>query len=382
MIYLDNSATTRPFDEVAAQMVACMQEGYANPSSLYGPGLAVERQLRAVREQLRALAHAPGYGVTFVSGGTEANNLALRGSLPKVPQGHILTTVMEHPSVLEVFRSLEQDGWEVGYLPVTPEGQVTPEALSGALRPDTRLVSIMQVNNETGALQDVRALGAALREHPARPLFHVDGVQAFLRVPVDLASWGVDLYTVSAHKLHGPKGVGALLHGPRVRLRPLVYGGGQEAGLRSGTENVPGILGLGAALSQFQAHGEAWRAQLRAMKVALGSGILQRLDGVHVNGPAMEAGAPHILSLSLEGVRGETLLHSLEAEGIYVSTGSACSSHKKGVSPVLLAHGVPQSLAEGAIRISLSPMNRPEDMDAAAEAVARAARHLRKFRRK
>ena len=382
MIYLDNSATTRPFDEVAAQMVACMQEDFANPSSMYALGLRVERKMQAVREQLCALARAPGYGATFTSGGTEGNNLALRGSLPRVPDGHLITTVMEHPSVLEVFHGLEQAGWAVSYLPVTPEGQVAPEALSRALRPDTRLVSIMQVNNETGALQDLSALGAALRGHPARPLFHVDGVQAFLRTPVDLALWGVDLYTLSAHKLHGPKGVGALLHGPRARLHPIVLGGGQEAGLRSGTENAPGILGLGEALRQFEAHGEAWRAQLRAMKLALGEGVLRRVSGVRVNGPALSGGATHILNLSFEGVRGETLLHSLEAEGVYVSTGSACSSHKKRVSPVLLAHGVPQALAESAIRISLSPMNRMEDMEQAAEKIAKAVAHLRKFRRK
>lgn len=382
MIYLDNSATTRPFDETVAEMVACMQEGFANPSSMYAPGLAVERRMASVRAQVCSLAHAPGYGVTFTSGGTEGNNLALRGCLPRGEKGHLVTTSIEHPSVLEVFHALEQEGWDVTYLPVTEAGQVTPEALRTALRPDTRLVSIMQVNNETGALQDLAALGQVLREAPAQPLFHVDGVQAFCRVPLEMKAWGMDLYTLSAHKLHGPKGMGALLHGPRARLHPLVYGGGQEQNLRSGTENVPGILGLGAALTQFQAHGPAWRDHLRACKVRLAEAVRSGLDGVHVNGPCAEDGAPHILSLALEGVRGEVLLHTLEGQDIYVSTGSACSSHKKRVSPVLLSHGVSPALADATIRISLSPTNTLEEMDEAAAAIVAAVTHLRKFRRK
>lgn len=383
MIYLDNSATTRPFESVIACMTECMREGFANPSSLYGPAVKVERQMTAVRETLLAMNGCPGGRVIFTSGGTESNNLAIVGTASACRQkGHLVTTAMEHPSVLEVCRKLAGEGWELDILPVSHTGQVDEAALAACLREDTRLVSIMQVNNETGAWQDVARLAAIIHERAPQARFHVDGVQAFGRVPMQMQAWGVDLFTLSAHKIHGPKGVGALVCAPGVKLNPLVQGGGQEGQLRSGTENVPGILGLGCAAGEFRANRDVWTQQLRAMKRTLYEAVMASVPDVTLNGPAIEDGAPHILNLSFAGVRGETLLHGLESEEIYVSTGSACSSHKQRISPVLAAHGVPEALAAGALRFSLSPMNTLEEMEKTAQALQRQVSRLRRFGRK
>jgi cysteine desulfurase len=253
--------------------------------------------------------------------------------------------------------------------------------VAALVKENTALVSIMHVNNETGAIQDIARLSAAARRKNPAVLFHSDGVQAFLRVPAHPARWGIGLYTVSAHKVHGPKGVGALYMGEGVRLRPHAFGGGQEDGLRSGTENVPGILGFAKAVEVFSEGIDNRRAELMQMKLAL-AGSLLAIDGAQVNGPAPDRGAPHILNVSFEGVQGEVLLRLLAGQGIYVSTGSACGARQRKPSVALKAMGLSDKRIENAIRLSLSPMNTMEDIGRAAEAIAAEVKRLRMFKRR
>ena len=381
-VYLDNSATTRPFDEVINAMAQAMAQMYYNPSSLYEPGLAVERAMGQVREQTALLAGCPGWDVIFTSGGTEANNLALRGVAGLLPPGRrrILTSAVEHPSVTETLKLLERDEYIVEWLPVDSSGVLQPECLAQRLGPDVGLVSIMDVNNETGAVMPWEELAPLVRLQAPQALLHADGVQAFGKLKGHAAR--MDLYTVSGHKIHGPKGIGALFLRPGTGLRPLILGGGQERGLRSGTENTPGILGLGCAASIYLARQEEFISAMTTMKARLAAALLAADPEAVINGPAPERGAPHILNMSFPGLKAEVLLHALEAEGIFVSTGSACSSHKKGKSPVLTAMRYPAERIDGALRFSLSPMNTPEEMDRTAEVVARQASRLRRFGRK
>ncbi len=378
LCYLDNSATTRPFDEVRAAMAQAMDEDYFNPSAAYPQAAAVRARVEAARAAVTgALA---GGRVVFTSGGTEGDHLALAGALSGRRRG-VVTTAAEHPAVLRTAEALGEAGASVTVLPVDDTGAVRPDALADALSPDTAVVSLMHVNNETGAVHDLPALAALIHAHAPEALFHVDGVQAFLRLPAEPARWGVDLYTVSAHKIHGPKGVGALWVGGRARLQTQLPGGGQEEGLRSGTENVPGIVGFGRAVEVYSQDLLGKRDRLMALKLALWAG-LSTLDGVRVNGPAPAQGAPHILNVSFDGVRGAVLLRSLAEQGVLVGTGSACGTHKNAVSPVLTAMGLPKARAEGAIRFSLSIQNTEEDVARACEVVREQVTRLRRFQRR
>ena len=370
--YLDNSATTRPTQGVIRAMTACMEEGWHNPSSVYGPAVAAFRQVRACREAILEKLGAPGEKLIFTSGGTEANNLAILGAVERM-RGKQLVAVnaTEHPSVLAAFERLRAMGHEVRVLPVDSEGALDYEALQKALDDGASLVSCMQVNNETGALLDVQRLKNAVAD---RALIHVDGVQGFLRVPFHFAN--VDMYTISAHKLHGPKGVGALAVKKGVRLNPQHIGGGQEEDLRSGTENTPGIAGFYEAVQEMDASG------LMEKKLHMVKAFIDAVPEAAINGPAPEKGAPHILNISFPGVRGETMLHALEAEGVYASTGSACSSKKRKVSSVLTAMGIPVDRAESALRFSLSPHTTLEEIDYAAEVLRRVWPQLRRFQRR
>lgn len=370
--YLDNSATTRPTPGVIEAMARNMREGYFNPSSVYAPAVEAMRAVRACREAILSRLHAQDQRVIFTSGGTEANNLAIVGAVVRM-RGRQLVAVnkTEHPSVLAAFERLEELGHEVRVLGVDGQGALDYDALERALRDGASLVSCMQVNNETGALLDVARLADAVA---GRALIHVDGVQGFLRQPMDLRR--VDMYTLSAHKIHGPKGVGALVVKKGVRLQAQHIGGGQEENLRSGTENTPGIAGLLAAIEEADATG------LMEKKLRLYARVIQAVPEAQVNGSAPEAGAPHILNLSFPGVRGETMLHALEAEGVYVSTGSACSSKKRKVSPVLTAMGLDPDRAQSAIRLSLSFHTTDEEIDYAAQALGRVYPQLRRFQRR
>lgn len=386
MIYLDNSATTQAFDSVIHVMGRAMQETYFNPSALYEPGLASDKAMGQVRGQIASALGDPGLKVIFTAGGTESNNLALMGLVPslKGKRGHFITTAMEHPSVARVADALKAQGHRVDYLSVEDRGRVQLDQLESLLTEDTTAVSIMQVNNETGVLQDLAALGQCIRRKAPQCLFHIDGVQGFMREPISLTQVGADLYSLSAHKIHGPKGIGALAMTPRAQsaLSPILFGGGQEGGLRSGTPNVPAILGLGEAIARFSVQGAQWRRQMMQLKLRLVQGLRAQLPGVWVNGPDPESGAAHIVNLSFEGIRGEVLLHALEGEGILVSTGSACSSHAHRASGVLVSQGVTPARAGQAIRISLSVMTTQEEIDTAIEIIRAQVTRLARFKRR
>lgn len=377
-IYLDNSATTRPSEAVVAAMAKCMREGYFNPSALYAPALQSAKMLREGREALLAAVHAPaGSRVVFTSGGTEADNLAVLGSLSAQRGGDILYSAGEHPAVREACLSVK--GLNAKVIPYTRAGLVDLDALEGLLSPETRLICCMQVNNETGAIQPLARI-ARLRDRLAPDaLLHVDGVQGFLRVPVDMSALKIDSYALSGHKLHAPKGIGALIAGPRVRLRAQLLGGGQEGALRSGTENTPGIAGLIAAVRDYPRD-----ADIRSVKMRLWALLQAIVPGAVVNGPAPDSddAAPHILNVSLPPVRSETMLHALEAKEIYVGMGSACSSRKQKISPVLESMHVPRSVAESALRFSLCPENTQEEMERTAQAVGQCYALLAKYQRR
>lgn len=379
MIYLDNSATTRPFDEVIDKMSACMREEYFNPSAVYAPAILAGRILTETRE---AIASQLGgrVKVVFTSGGTEADNLALLGTARALRgrKGHFITTKVEHPAILETAAELERLGHSVTYIGVDEEGTVDVDALVDAVREDTALVSVMQVNNEVGAVMPIEEISRRVKEKNSRTLIHVDGVQGFMRVPMHMNRMGVDLYSLSGHKIHGPKGIGALAMSDRARPLCIAFGGGQENGLRSGTENVPGIAGLGQAVRAF-ARLDDPASDMMELKMRLRDGILQAVPDAKVNGPT--GGAPHILNVTFP-VKGEVLLHALEGAGILCSTGSACASHKKSASHVLTAMGVPDKEIDGALRFSLCPMNTPEEIDETVAQIRKSVEMLRAFKRR
>ena len=380
MIYLDNSATTRPFDDVIEAMAVCMREEYFNPSSLYAPAMKAGGLLSSAREAVdRQLGG--GTRVIFTSGGTEADNLALLGTARNMRgrKGHFITTKVEHPAILETAAELERQGHEVSYIGVDTDGVVDVDALVDAVRPDTALVSVMQVNNEVGAIMPIAEISRRVKEKNPRALIHVDGVQGFMRVPMNMRRMGVDLYSLSGHKIHGPKGVGALVLAGNARVQCIAFGGGQEGGLRSGTENVPGIAGLGQAVRYYAQLGDT-APHMLACKQRLAQRVLDTIPGAHVNGD-LAHGAAHILNITFP-TKGEVLLHALEGAGIMCSTGSACASHKKSASHVLTAMGVSDRDIDGALRFSLCPGNTLAEMDETAAQLAKNVEMLRRFVRR
>ena len=383
MIYLDNSATTRPFDSVIETMARCMRETYFNASAAYRPAVEVERAIRACRQAIAAQVGAQEEEVYFTSGGTESDNLAILGvaSLLRQPANFVCSAI-EHPAVLETIRRVESMGHEVRVMPINRFGVVDLEACASLIDEHTSLVSCMQVSNETGAIQPVEQIARLARAKNRNVRVHVDGVQGFMRVPMQMERMGVDLYSLSGHKIHGPKGIGALVVKKGVRLAPQMTGGGQEKNLRSGTYDSPAILGLHQAVLEMGQR----RAEidcLRAMKARLWS-QLAKAEGVRLNGLPVDdpCSAPHVLSVSFEGVRGEVMRNALEGVGILVSTGSACASHKQKVSATLRAMGLSTEQADGTIRISLGMMNTMEEMDEAAAQMIALHKQLRAFRRR
>ena len=377
-IYLDNAATTKPYPAVVEAMTRALTAEWGNPSSLHGKGLAAERLITAAREAVaRSLGVIPEE-IIFTSGGTEANSLAIQGVARTAKGRHIITTAIEHSAVHTPIRRLAAQGFEVTELPADREGRITPTQVAEALRPDTALVSVMAVNNEIGTIQPIEAIGRMIRQHRAtggRALFHVDAVQAWGKMQLRPASMGVDLMSLSGHKVHGPKGIGALYVRRGVHLEPLLGGGEQERGIRPGTENVPAIAGLGAAAQLLAADLEEALARMEALRLRLREQVLT-IPGARVNTPAVGA-APHILNITFPGVRGETLLHRLEMDGTYVSTGSACHSRNPTPSHVLLAIGLPSEEAQSSVRFSLSRLTTPDEIDAAAAALRAAVAELR-----
>ncbi|KAF1086136.1 Cysteine desulfurase [Sporotomaculum syntrophicum] len=382
-VYLDNSATTRPYPEVVQAVVEAMEVYYGNPSSLHKKGVEASRVLIQAREAVAASLGVGSGEIVFTGGGTEAINLALKGVLPGRRGRHVITTAVEHPAVLNTCEQLKAQGVEVTVLPVDGQGVLEPGQLQKALRDDTYLVSVMYVNNEVGAVQpleEIAAVLADLRRGGRKLLWHVDAVQAYGKLSVRPRELGVDLLSVSAHKVHGPKGVGALYVASHTQLQPLLAGGGQEHGLRSGTENVPGIAGFGVAAAIIAREVKGVAGKIFSLKKRLVDGIMAAVPGAVLNGPACRQDnprcAPQIANLSFPGLRGEILLHSLEERGIYVSTGSACASRKNPGSHVLKAMGATGELLEGALRFSLSPMTTVEEIDYTVEQTAAVVREL------
>lgn len=379
MVYLDNSATTRTDPEVIRVMADVMEKVYGNPSSLHGVGDKAHRLIGEAREAVARTLGVQPREIVFTSGGTESNNLAIKGVAERFRNRgrHLITTEVEHPSVYQAFRQLEERGWRVTYLPVDRLGRVSEEDVEKALTEDTVLVSVMHVNNEVGTIQPVEAIGRVLRSKP-KVIFHVDAVQAFGKLELDPVRWGVDLLSISGHKFHGPKGVGALYIREGLRLTPLLAGGGQEGGLRSGTENVPGIAGLAKAAILAQQRRETVR-QWQRWKEELIQAVTSRLEGVVVNGDTTtEGGAPHILSLSFPGLKSEVIVHALEQEKVFVSSKSACSSKKETPSRVLTAMGLDDRTAIGSIRISMGYDTVESDIRQCAQALIRVIPELQR----
>ena len=383
MIYLDNSATTRPFDGVIDVMSRSMREAYYNASAAYKPAVDVDRELRACRRAIAAELGAQEDEVIFTAGGTESGNTAILGLAQTIKHPmNFVCSAIEHPAVAETIRRVEALGHEVRVLDIDSRGVVDLQKAEGVIDEHTALVSCMQVSNETGAIQPVAELARIVKRKNPQARVHADCVQGFMRVPLNMGKAGVDMVALSAHKIHGPKGVGALVVKKGVRLIPQITGGGQEKNMRSGTYNSPAILGMGEAVREMASRRDEV-ARVTAMKARLWENLSQ-IDGVRVNGPMPgEAdSAPHILSVSFDGVRGEVMRNALEGEGVLVSTGSACASHKQKVSGTLRAMGLTGEQADGTIRISLGLMNQMEEMDEAAEKMKRLYLLLRQFRRR
>ncbi len=360
-VYVDNAATTRLSEGALAAMLPHLNEGYGNPSSLYRFGQQAKTALEDARAKTAACLGAQPDEIFFTSGGTESDNWALRGVLEarKKKGMHIITSVIEHHAILHTAEYLKKQGAEITYLPVDGEGRVSPDDLRAALRPDTVLVSVMAANNEIGAIQPIRALADAA--HEAGALFHTDAVQAAGHIPVDVNAWGVDLLSLSAHKFNGPRGIGALYVRKGTPILPLIYGGGQEKGRRSGTENVAGAAGLAAALTEAVEALPAEQARLTALRDRLIGGLLT-IPASRLTGPR-EGRLPGLASLVFECVEGESILLRLDACGICASTGSACSSASLEPSHVLLSIGLPQEIAHGSVRLSLGRDTTEADVD-------------------
>ena len=363
-VYLDNSATTCTTVQVADLVRNCMLEDYGNPSSRHLKGVEAERYVRKALSQISGPLHAKEQEIFFTSGGTESDNWAVWGSVGAARRrgNHLITTSVEHPAILEPMKELERQGFRVTYLPTDSFGRIDLDDLKEALDEETIFVSIMSVNNELGTIEPVDEAARMVKAFDERILFHTDAVQAFGKVPINVQTTPVDLISASGHKIHGPKGTGFLYVRKGVRITPYLRGGGQQQGMRSGTDNVPGIAGLGLA-AQACCSDLAGRAQaLAAMRDRLKEGLL-KMENVRINTPE-EGTAPHILSAAFLGVRSEVLLHALEDRGIYVSAGSACLSNKKQAqSSVLKAAGLPADAAESTLRFSFSTMNTPDEVD-------------------
>ena len=380
--YFDNSATTRCYPEVAEIVVKTMTEDFGNPSAMHLKGVEAEKYVREAAQTLAKILKVNEKEIIFTSGGTESNNLALFGGADanKRSGNHIITTSVEHAAVGQPAERLEQMGYEVTIVPVDHRGVVQLEALEKALRPDSILVSTMYVNNEVGAVMPVEEIAKLVHEKSPKALYHVDAIQAFGKYRIYPKKAGIDMLSVSSHKIHGPKGVGFLYINEKARIQPQILGGGQQAGMRSGTDNVPGIAGLGVAAKMVYTDFDEKIEHMYQLKERLAEGFL-KLPDVRLNGMEIREGAPQILSASFLGVRSEVLLHTLEEKGIYVSAGSACSSHKRKAAGTLSAMGMEAAQRESTLRFSFSEENTFEEVDYALEVIGQVLPMLRRYSR-
>ncbi|WP_346962315.1 cysteine desulfurase family protein [Clostridium sp.] len=374
-VYFDNSATTEPYDEVIDAVAHTMKNNFGNPSSAHGLGLKAEIALNESRDKVAKIINCTKDEIIFTSGGSESNNFLVKGFTGV--GAHIITSEIEHPSVLNTFRELESAGTKVTYLKVDNKGRISLEDLKNSINSDTRLVSIMHVNNELGVVQDIEAIGALIKEKSPRVKFHVDAVQSYGKFKIDVKKAKIDLLSVSGHKIHGPRGIGFSYIKKGFNPKTLISGGGQEKNLRSGTENLPGIVGLIKASEIIYNN-----VQLNYSKVSeLKEYFIERLRDIKdivINSPSENCFSPYILSVSFIGVRGEVLLHLLEEKGIYVSTGSACSAKKQGDSHVLKAIGLNTQETKGTIRFSFNEFNTKEEVDYTIEVLEKSLKFLRR----
>lgn len=381
--YFDNSATTKVLDCVKDAVVDAMCVNYGNAAAKHRKGVEAENLIREAKKAIADTLKVQEKEILFTSGGTESNNTALIGTaLANRRAGkHLITTGVEHPSIYNTMSFLEEMGFEVTYLPVDHRGHISLEDLEKAIREDTILVSVMYVNNEVGAVEPIEAISQCIKKKNPKTLFHVDAIQAYGKYKIRPKKQGIDLLSVSGHKIHAPKGVGFLYIRDGVKIRPILFGGGQQKGMRSGTENVPGCVGLGVAAREAYKDFDARIEKLYTLREHLIAG-LKPLGGVTINGSEDRTNAPQIVSASFEGIRSEVLLHALEDKGVYVSSGSACSSNHPGISGTLKGIGVKKELLDSTIRFSLGDLNTEEEVDYAIGVLGELLPVLRRYQMK
>lgn len=382
-IYLDNSATTRCYPEVGELVYKVMCKDYGNPSSMHKKGVEAERYIKDSKENIARILKVNAKEIFFTSGGTESDNLALIGAARanRRAGNHLITTSIEHPAILNTMRHLEEEeGFRITYLPVDASGRMKLDALKEALCEETILVSAMYVNNEVGSVQPIEEAAKIVKQYNPKILFHSDAVQGFGKYHIYPKRLGIDMLSASGHKIHGPKGTGFLYTSDKVKIAPIAYGGGQQKNIRSGTENVPGIAGLGLASKMIYQDLDMKVALMRELKAHFLKG-LEKLENTTVHGMTDENSAPHIISVGIAGVRSEVLLHTLEDKGIYVSSGSACASNHPAISGVLKGIGAASEYLDATIRISMSEFTTKEEIDYTLETLYNCVPMLRKYTR-
>ena len=382
-VYLDNSATTKCYENVREIVGKIMCDDYGNPSSMHRKGVEAERYIREAKETLAKILKVQEKELYFTSGGTECDNLALIGCARANHRSgkHLITSSIEHPAILNTMQYLEQEeGFRVTYLPVDEEGRIVLEALKDALCEETILVSIMYVNNEIGSVQPIAEAVKIVKDYNKNILFHVDAVQGFGKYRIFPKREGIDLLSISGHKIHGPKGTGVLYVNEKVKIKPIVFGGEQQKNVRSGTENVPGIAGLALAAKTIYTGLEDKVAKMRELKNYFIEGV-SKIDHIKIHGRYDETSAPHIVSVGFAGIRSEVLLHTLEDKGIYVSSGSACASNHPAISGVLKGIGTTKEYLDSTLRFSFSEFTTKEEIDYTLETLYNCVPVLRKYTR-
>lgn len=383
MIYFDNAATTRALDEVAEKVKYMLTENFGNPSSQSIMGVNAEKEITKARKIIATSINAEPDEIYFTSGGTESDNWAVFGTAKGYFRSgrHMITTSIEHPAVFMPMKQLGETGWDITVLGVDEKGNINLDELKKSISDDTVLVSTILVNNETGTIQNAEEISKIIKNKNPKTLYHVDAVQAYGKYPINVKKMGIDMLSVSGHKIHGPKGVGFFYMKKGLRVKPIIFGGGHERGQRSGTENTPSIVGLAEAVKIDLAEMDNASKNVMLVKKTLAQGILSEIPNTYINGPSLDEGSPYVLNVSFEGLKSEVLLHSLEENEIYVSAGSACNSKKKGASTVLSALGLPQSRIEGAIRFSFSRFNTVEEAEKCIDVLKEKVAFLRKYMR-
>lgn len=383
-VYLDNSATTKVLPEVADLMVQVMTEDYGNPSSMHNKGVAAEKYIKEAKETLAKILKVSDKEILFTSCGTESDNMSLFGvaSANERRGKHIITTKIEHPAILRAAEQLEAKGFKITYLGTDEHGVISLDELKNAITDETILVSIMHINNEIGSVQPIAEAGALIKSINPQIVFHVDAVQSFGKMRIYPKKMNIDLLSVSGHKIHGPKGIGFLYINEKIKINPIIFGGGQQNGMRSGTESVPSIAGIALAAKTLYDKFDEDVEKLYSLKKYFVDEVT-KIEDVTVNGCTPDnMGAPHVVSVSIKDVRAEVMLHSLEDKGIYVSAGSACSTHKRAASATLLSIGLDKTLLESTVRFSFSVFTTKEEIDYTIEAMKELIPMLRKYTRR